>query len=145
MSTLKLRHRLRSLLGINEPPKKIALSFAIGVFWGISPLLGLHTILALLSAWLLRLNRFVTITGVYVTNPWTIVPIYAFSTWVGTLITKKTFLSGIDWKNLSIASLSNELRPLLLSFIIGTLLVGAVSSLLSYLILKKAIERARGL
>lgn len=145
MSTLKLRYRLRSLLGINEPPQKIALSFAVGVFWGISPLLGLHTLLALLSAWLLRLNRFVTITGVYITNPWTIVPIYAFSTWVGTLITKKRFLSGIGWKDLSISSLSNELRPLLLSFMIGTLLVGAVSSLLSYLIIKKAIERARGL
>jgi len=145
MSTLKLRYRLRSLLGINEPPQKIALSFAVGVFWGISPLLGLHTLLALLSAWLLRLNRFVTITGVYITNPWTIVPIYAFSTWVGTLITKKRFLSGIGWKDLSISLLSNELRPLLLSFMIGTLLVGAVSSLLSYLIIKKAIERARGL
>jgi len=30
----------------------------------------------ILVAWICRLNKFVTLVGVYVTNPWTIVPIY---------------------------------------------------------------------
>jgi uncharacterized protein (DUF2062 family) len=53
----------------------------MGVFIGMSPLLGIHTVLGLFAASVLRLNRLITLVGVYVTNPWTIVPIYSFGTW----------------------------------------------------------------
>ena len=61
----------------------IALAFSVGIFVGMSPLFGIHTILGLILAWIFSLNKFVTIVGVYITNPWTIVPIYTFATWFG--------------------------------------------------------------
>ena len=68
------RDKFRSIFQIKEPPHRIALSFAMGVFMGISPLLGLHYIGAVLIAMIFRLNKLVAIIGVSVNNPWTIAP-----------------------------------------------------------------------
>ena len=122
----------------------MASAFAVGIFFGMSPLLGLHTALALLAAWIFKLNKFVAITGVYITNPWTIVPIYAFSTWVGTLLTGTGHLiPNVDWNHLTASSLLTELRPLLWPFVLGTTIVGVISAALSYILIKKAIEKTR--
>jgi hypothetical protein len=72
------RDKLRGIFYVKETPHKIALSFAFGIFWGFSPFLGLHTIIAFFTAWLLGLNRFIAVAGVYITNPWTIIPAYTF-------------------------------------------------------------------
>ncbi|MBI4823123.1 MAG: DUF2062 domain-containing protein [Nitrospirae bacterium] len=142
---MKLRDKLRGLLSIKDSPHKVAMSFAVGVFFGISPLIGLHTILALISAWLFRLNRLATIVGVYITNPWSIIPIYTFCTWVGALlIGTDRVIPNIDWSHITLSSLVSELKFLLLPFVIGTIVVGVVSSVLSYFIIKKAIEKNRG-
>ena len=48
-------HSLR-LLAIRDTPEAIAGGVAIGIFFGLTPLFGLKTLLAILSAWLLRSN-----------------------------------------------------------------------------------------
>lgn len=142
---MKTRDRLRGLLAIDDPPRRVAAAFAVGVFIGMSPLLGLHTVLALLIAWAFRLNRFVAITGVYITNPWTIVPIYAFSTWVGALITgADNLIPAMDWNHMTMQTLIEDMGHLLVPFLVGTTAVGLISGALSYIIIKKAVERARG-
>jgi len=73
----------RRLLALDDTPERIALAFAIGVFFGFSPLLGLHTILGLTVAFLFRLNRLAVLIGVYVNNPWTLVPYYAVAAYLG--------------------------------------------------------------
>ncbi len=78
-----LRKVFGTLLELKERPEHVALSFAVGVFLGFSPLLGLHTILGLVLAFWLRLNKVAVLLGVYANLPWIIVPYYAFSTWLG--------------------------------------------------------------
>lgn len=108
----------------------------------MSPLLGIHTILGLIVATLFRLNKFVTIVGVYITNPWTIVPIYTFSTYVGAkLLGIEKIMPNIDWHNLSLTKIVSELSDLLIPFLIGTTFIAILSGLLSYIIIYHAIKK----
>jgi hypothetical protein len=123
----------------------MAIAFAIGVFIGMSPLLGIHTILGLLAAWVFRLNRLITIVGVYVTNPWTIVPIYSFGTWIGAkIIGMDNLIPAIDWSHITFVGFFKEFRPLLLPFLIGNTAIGIVSAVVSYILIYKAARNYRG-
>jgi len=53
-----------------QNPRRLALSVAIGVFWGLTPFWGLHTVMTLLSCAVFRLNVPAAIGGTFVTNPW---------------------------------------------------------------------------
>ena len=61
-----LRRWLDALLHIEDSPERTAAAFALGVFFGFSPLLGLHTLLGILFAFLLNLNRVAVLLGVYI-------------------------------------------------------------------------------
>ncbi len=139
---MAFRDRLRGVLQVRDTPGRIAMSFAIGVFWGMSPLLGIHTIGALFTAWLLGLNKLVAVAGVYITNPWTIVPIYSLSLWLGAkLIGFEQILPEIDWNNATSTYLINELKHLILPFFIGTFIFGTISAIASYFIIHKAVVK----
>lgn len=141
---MALRDKLREVISLHDSPRRLASSFAIGVFIGMSPVLGLHTVLGIAAAWAFRLNKFVTIIGVYITNPWTIVPIYTFATWVGVrLLGTGRFLSPIDWHALSFSYLLNEMKPLLWPFVFGTLLVGFLSAVIGYIVVYHAVVKGR--
>jgi len=84
-----VRRWLDQLLHIDDTPERTAAAFALGVLFGFSPLLGLHTILGILFAFLLNLNRVAVLLGVYSNLPWIIGPYYAFATMaVGAPITR---------------------------------------------------------
>lgn len=139
---MELKDKLLALLRIKDTPHRLSVAFAIGVFIGMSPLLGLHTILGIFVAWALRLNKMVTVTGVYVTNPWTIIPIYTFSTWTGAkCLGVNHILPHIDWKHLTLSKLLNEFSPLLMPFIAGSLLVGGISAIVSYVVIYRIAVR----
>ncbi|MBI4683870.1 MAG: DUF2062 domain-containing protein [Nitrospirae bacterium] len=140
---MALRDRLRGILRIKDTPHRLAIAFAVGVFIGMSPLLGLHTVLGIALAWIFRWNKIVTMTGVFVTNPWTIVPIYTFSTWVGAKCLGVTnIIPDIDWSNIRFVSILSELESLLIPFILGTTLVGLISAILGYFIIYSAVKKA---
>jgi uncharacterized protein (DUF2062 family) len=141
---MEFKDRLRNILAIKDSPHRLAVAFAAGVFIGMSPLFGLHTILGLIAAWVFGLNRIVTITGVYITNPWTIVPIYTFSTYIGAkCLGIKQILSEIDWAHITFSSFVHELEPLLMPFVFGSLLIGFISAVISYFIIYHVVEKAR--
>lgn len=77
------RQAVRRLLNLNDPPERTALAFAVGVFIGFSPLLGLHTIIVALVAFIWHCNKVAIFTGAYVNNPWTLAPIIALSWAIG--------------------------------------------------------------
>lgn len=139
---MAIRDKLGLLLSVRDTPHRIAMAFAVGVFVGMSPLFGIHTLLGILIAWVFRLNKLATIVGVYITNPWTIVPIYTFSTWVGAkCLGIKRILPEVDWRHITITGLLNDLGPLLMPFVVGTILIGTVTSILSYIIIYRVANR----
>jgi uncharacterized protein (DUF2062 family) len=120
------------------------MAFALGVFMGISPLLGLHTIGAFFIAWLLRLNRLVAIIGVYITNPWTIVPIYTFCIWVGARLTGlEKIIPAVNWNDVSFMVFMGELKHLIIPFLVGSIVVGSISAIISYFIIHWAVVKYR--
>jgi len=137
-----IKERFRALLAVKDSPHHVAISFSIGVFIGMSPLLGLHTVLAILFSYLFRMNKFVTIVGVYITNPWTIVPIYTFGTWSGMKIMGvEGILSEINWDSLGLSNIVTELQHLLWPFVVGTFFIGAISAGISYIVIFYIFKR----
>jgi uncharacterized protein (DUF2062 family) len=144
------RDKFRSIFQVKDTPHRVALAFALGVFMGISPLIGLHYIGGFFLAWLLRLNKLVTLIGVSVNNPWTIVPISSFSVFVGAkLIGIKQVLPEVDWKSVTLTGIIsnftdidnfiytlNKLMPLLASFFVGSFLICSIAAVVSYFIIQ---------
>jgi uncharacterized protein (DUF2062 family) len=139
-----LRERLREILKLDDPPQKLALAFAIGVFIAFSPWLGLHIVSAFAFAWMFRLNKVVILTGSFINNPWTIVPMYAFCLWFGIRITGgMAEVPEIAWSTLGFRDLFSVLLPFLWPFVAGTVVLGAIASALSYGMILWLIRRYR--
>lgn len=132
---MKIWDKIKLILYIKDPPSKTALTFSIGLFIGMSPFLGLHTILSLGIAIIFRLNKLVILLGTYVTNPWTLIPIYTFSTFLGAKLLNRSIKMDIDWNHITLSELVSHSGNILLPFVTGTLIVGAISSVLSYIVI----------
>jgi hypothetical protein len=141
--------RLEQLLHTHDTPQRTAAAFALGVFFGFSPFLGLHTILALGFAFALNLNRVAVLIGVYSNLPWILPAYYTAATLGGAAILGVDIppefiarLRGGDWTEFR--SLASSLRPLALSFVVGSLAGGTLLSLVAYrLALAAVIARRR--
>lgn len=75
-----LKRWLEALLHIHDTPSRTAAAFAVGVLYGFSPFLGLHTVLALVTAFAFNLNRVAVVAGVYANLPWFLAPYYTVTT-----------------------------------------------------------------
>jgi uncharacterized protein (DUF2062 family) len=131
-----IRRWLDTLLHIDDTPERTAAAFALGVFFGFSPFLGLHTILAIVLAFLLNLNRVAVLLGVYSNLPWIIAPYYFVATRMGAAITGHRIPRGFRRQIGELFDLSllqaefwhrvwALLRPLLWPYTVGSL-IGAV-------------------
>lgn len=81
----------RKLLLIQDNPEKIAAGFAIGVFFGLFPTLGLGGLLAIGLAWLVRANTAAALVGTVAGIPLLSPLVITASGWIGTT------LVGGDW------------------------------------------------
>ncbi len=147
-----IKERLRHILRLDETPHELAKSFAVGVFVAFTPFLGLHTVVALLLAWALRLNKAVAITGTLVNNPWTIAFVFIGPTWVAVKVMRHMgmYVPALHYGMLSAQfaessekfskwqpafwmDLIREFKPYVHAFLIGTTLAGVVAAFAAYL------------
>ncbi|HEV8130691.1 MAG TPA: DUF2062 domain-containing protein [Acidobacteriota bacterium] len=138
---------LKKIVSTDETPKRLALSFTIGTFLSFSPPLGIHTILGLSIAYLFHLNRTAMVVGVYLNNPWTIVPYYAFATWVGIKITGMP--EGVQMPHVGLREIMTrafwmqimaEWR-ILIPAVVGSLVLALLIALVTYPIMLHLIGR----
>ncbi len=141
----RLARALRGLLHVEGSPHRTALAFGIGVFIAFFPLLGIHTGLALLLAFGLRLSRVAMLTGAYLNNPWTLVPLYLSGTWVGCalLSVSPAGLAQVEFHGALRAAAAAVARAYLWPFVIGNLVCGLVAGALAYALLRAVLERRR--
>ena len=71
------RFLIHRVLHADDTPHRIALGIGIGIFVGLTPTVGFQMIIAGAIAVALRANKLVCIPMVWITNPVTLVPIYA--------------------------------------------------------------------
>jgi uncharacterized protein (DUF2062 family) len=145
-----VKNFLRRLLALDDTPERIALAFAVGVFLAFSPLLGLHTLLGVAVAFLFRLNRVAVLLGVFVNNPWTLVPIYTAGTYLGGMFLGFPASSGLPdfgwrqlWKARYWVELAGQWR-LLLPLVLGSSILAVLLALLSYPLALYVIKHGRG-
>lgn len=158
-----LRAQLLTVLHLDDVPWKIALGLAVGVFISCTPFYGLHTLMAVLAAVMLRLNKASTVTGAWLNLPWFAPFLYGFSLKVGEFI-----LSGghglPEMQGKGLGELVTLIRPLLSldkltegflasskllflvskALLVGTTVVGLVASVLTYFLALEAVREIRG-
>jgi uncharacterized protein (DUF2062 family) len=138
-----LKDVIKKLLHIEDTPERTALAYAIGIFLGFSPFLGFHTLAGLAIAFLFGLNRVAILLGVWTNTPWWIVPFYMIAIWVGMWVTgfwvdwatlKEIFELGKIQGFMSLGFWGRIVfqRGLLLSFLIGSLILCTLLSLIAY-------------
>jgi len=143
-----LRRTGQILLHVEDSPSRVALAFAVGIFIAFSPLLGIHTALAIVVAIAFRLSKTAILVGAWTNNPWTIAPMYSAGTLLGCYVlgVSPTSLGEIDWALHGRAfyeSLAAGFRPLLMPFIAGNLVLGAAAALASFLALRFLLTRQK--
>ena len=67
---------MHSVLHADDPPARLALGAAIGVFIAFTPTFGFQMLLVVFTAWLLRANKAVGLPVVWISNPATMGLIY---------------------------------------------------------------------
>lgn len=148
---LKLSRRLKvllaDLLGREEPPERVAAAIAMGIGVGFSPFIGFHFLIALGLAFLLRLNRVDAIIGQFAGNPWTLPPVFAAGYAVGRVILgyDRTEVPDLPWDRLLHrdfwqAFTGEALRPRLMSFLVGTLVIAVLIALAAYFVVREALR-----
>jgi uncharacterized protein (DUF2062 family) len=135
---------MHAIIKLDDPPHKLALAFALGVFIAFSPTIGLHIVSCLVLAWVFRLSKLVILTASFVNNPWTIVPMYGFCIWLGMKITGSTAaVPHIPWNELTLSNTYLVIKPYIWAYIAGTLVAGTVAALMSYFLFYCLVLRYR--
>lgn len=145
---------LEALLHVHDTPERTAAAYALGVFLGFSPFLGLHTVVAVILAFIFNLNRVAVILGVYSNLPWIIAGYYAFTTMVGAAILRvapppdlRERLGELFHHSVTSASFWHEvvvlLRPLLWPYMLGSLMGAALLAALAYKVALAFVVRRR--
>ncbi len=88
------------IIKIGGAPRETALGFALGVFVGMSPFMGVHTAMAVFIASLLKWNKIAAAIGVWISNPFTAPILYGITYYIGANILgtagSPPFLEGIE-------------------------------------------------
>ncbi|GBD98367.1 hypothetical protein BMS3Abin07_00379 [bacterium BMS3Abin07] len=108
-------------------PAGIASAVATGTFIAFIPMIGVHTVLAFIIAWLFRLNPLIVLLGTQISNPITLPFQILLSAQAGYLIMhgglmKFRLSSDINWK-----------ETFIMPVIVGSFFLGLLSAVSSYI------------
>ncbi len=141
MIPARFRRWLEQLLHTHDTPRRTAAAYALGVFFGFSPFLGLHTILGIVAAFVFNLNRVAVILGIYSNLPWILPAYYTVVTLLGASILRVQVPPGLLkelTEALTAASwgefrrLAHALWPLAWAYVLGSLIGALVLAGVAY-------------
>ncbi|MBF0484330.1 MAG: DUF2062 domain-containing protein [Candidatus Omnitrophica bacterium] len=128
-----IKELIIELLKLNNTPHEIALGIAIGVFIGITPLYGFHTLLLIAAAFLIkRVNKVAIFIGTNVSLP----PTVPFITWAGYSIGRLMLgnkYAPLEWSSFQQFSYKKFLH-LYFPLFIGSMVMGLALAVLAYFI-----------
>lgn len=141
-----IKQIILELFRSHSSPHGIALGVAIGVFIAILPLYGLHTVLVVVAALLVRpANKAAIFLGTNISLP----PTLPFITWAGYEVGKFIFKGQIDalkwsdFKNINLEMILHHYRPLFFGSLILGIICSIVSYFLTYFIVGKIKQKKR--
>lgn len=128
------------VLGSRDSPRKKASSIALGIFVGLSPFWGLHTLLVFGLAFLLKLNKSIAFAFSNISLPPFIPFILYFSVQVGVWITGEENFFLLDTIMDNLVALKGLQTYLIGSFALATT-VSIISGCIGYLTLTRMAKR----
>jgi len=132
---MTISETIRKLLHESTSPTHSAASFATGVAISFSPFLGLHVLIALLAAFLFRLNKVEVILGTLVNNPWTVPFIYSSAFFLGNHL--------LGW-TIPPFSLDTVFSPAVFwPLLLGCVIYMAASAVVSFVLMRAYLVRRR--
>ena len=102
-----------SIKRLRGSPYELAIGFSTGIAISFTPFIGLHTLISIAIAWMLRGSMAAAIIGTLFGNPWTFPLIWYFSLEIGSIFYGS--MLDLDSK-ISFITLKNELTTLILIF-----------------------------
>jgi uncharacterized protein len=137
----RTRRWLDQLLHTHDTPQRTALAYAVGIFFGFSPLLGLHTILGLVCAFAFRLNRVAVLLGIYSNLPWILPAYYTLATLLGATLLRvkvppnllrdlQSALAEASWADFR--QLGHALTPLAWAYVLGSTIGAVILAAIAY-------------
>ena len=146
-----LKNRWHHLMMLRDTPHRVAKGFALGIFIGWLPLVGIQMFLAAGISWLTRANFIASMPGVWFSNPVTMVPMYYLCNRLGAVIAGEGLTReslAMHWQKVNELGiidafnyLFTELSSAFLAMAIGGTLIGLFLSVPGYMILQRAIIR----
>ncbi|MBN1354917.1 DUF2062 domain-containing protein [bacterium] len=134
------RNKIKGILCLDGDEDALSLGFALGVVISITPVFGLHTLLALGFACLFRLNAIVMIAGSWVNMPLTAPLIYGMCFYLGGWVLGDPphqlsgFVEILSW---------NTFGRVMVRLVIGWLIVAVPAGLTSFFGLRACINLYR--
>ncbi|QDT37474.1 DUF2062 domain-containing protein [Stratiformator vulcanicus] len=134
---------VRYLLSLDDTPHRVALGFAVGIFVGLTPTVGVQMILVGMIWYLCRrpfdFNCRAGIVSCYISNPITTIPIYWFSYCVGWYftggdLTRDEFAKAFQYSGFSEwwATVWKLFIEIGWPLVIGSLIVATIGAVIAY-------------
>ncbi len=138
-----LRRLYWRLILMRGKPEYLARGLALGVFAGCFPFFGLQTLIGVSLAVIFRSHKVLAVTGTWVSNPLTYVPIFLFNYKVGRWLLDSPDRT-LDLENLHSTQQIFELgAEFAITLIIGCFVMGMMSAILVYFTSVRLIRRLR--
>lgn len=150
-SFMTLGARFREVLHLDDPPRRLAVALAVGVFVSCTPFWGLQTVLAIAVAAVFRLNRAATVLGTWLNLPWFAPIVYGAAIKIGLLVApglREADAASLDLLLRDPSALSWDtvwawLRGSSLPLLVGSTIVGLVAGGATFAIALTALRRRR--
>lgn len=126
------------LLRLKGQPEEVAGGVAIGVFVGMTPTVPLHTVLAVLIAYLFGKSKLAAAMGVWVSNPLFLPFVYLLDYRLGRMITR-TNPPSFAVSGFSIHKIIELGWGISFPLIVGGLILGLICAIPSYFITKRVV------
>lgn len=128
-----IKEILAGIFTLDDATWKISLGLSVGLFIGISPFWGLHTLLAFAAAFVFRLNKATTITGSLLVHPIFIpvlyIPSYELGKWILFWLGMKEEWPAVVW---TIEGVKRAASGAFLAILVGSTVVGLLVATLAY-------------
>ena len=141
-----------NILHADDPPHRIALGLAIGVFVAMTPTIGIQMVIAVFLCWLLRANKLLGVAVVWLSNPATALPIFFMNYAVGNTILRREWVRQGYWKALrnpppewwnTIKFYWSEFLHIAAPLWLGSLLIGFLVGYITYYVVYFVVRAYR--
>jgi uncharacterized protein (DUF2062 family) len=140
-----------------DPPKRVALGLALGIFVGFLPIMGIQMAVVSIIALPLRANLKAAIAGVWISNPITFIPLYYATYSFGLLFwpeegaSKEAFVAALEraadfsWSAIwdSLTALFDMGTEILIPLWMGSAILGIVFGVPTYFVTKRLVVKYR--